>query len=304
VDLQRGINLGNYLEAVPDHPMPLPFEAAHLDEIARAGFDTVRLPVRWSAHTAPAEPYSIDPAFLDRVDHAVSAALDRGLNLVLDVHHYHELCEALGQQAPRFLAIWRQLARHYADRPRRLQLELLNEPRDPMTAEEWNELLAQALTVVRESNPDRTVLVGPVDFNGVAGLGGLKLPEDDNLVLTVHYYEPMRFTHQGAVWMDGTDDWLGTTWDESGRDAVRADLAAAAKWAAARGRPVFLGEFGSYHRADMASRARWTGRVRAEAERLGFGWAYWEFATDFGAYDLGRRAWHEPLRRALLLESV
>jgi endoglucanase len=40
--------------------------------------------------------------------------------------------------------------------------------------------------------------------------------------------------------------------------------------------------------------------VRAEAERLGFGWAYWEFATDFGAYDLGRRAWHEPLRRALL----
>jgi endoglucanase len=29
-------------------------------------------------------------------------------------------------------------------------------------------------------------------------------------------------------------------------------------------------------------------------------WAYWDFATDFGAYDCERGAWHEPLRQALL----
>jgi endoglucanase len=300
VDLRRGINLGNWFEAVPDHPMPLRFEPGQLDEIAGAGFDTVRLPVRWSAHTVAHPPYAIDRDFLARVDDVVAAVLDRDLNLVLDVHHFDELCDEPATQGPRFLALWRQLAPHYADRSRRLHFELLNEPRAPMTASDWNDLLAPALAAVRESNPDRTVLIGPSTLNSVQGLDELRLPTDDHLVLTVHYYDPMPFTHQGAVWMEGTREWLGTTWDESGSAAVRADLTVAADWAAARGVPVFLGEFGSYYLADMDSRARWTACVRAEAERLGFGWAYWEFATDFGAYDLERRAWHEPLRRALV----
>jgi endoglucanase len=50
----------------------------------------------------------------------------------------------------------------------------------------------------------------------------------------------------------------------------------------------------------MADRADWTALVRAEAERLGMSWAYWDFATDFGAFDAGRHAWREPLERALL----
>jgi endoglucanase len=40
--------------------------------------------------------------------------------------------------------------------------------------------------------------------------------------------------------------------------------------------------------------------VRSEAERLGMAWAYWDFATDFGAFDVGRHAWRAPLRQALL----
>jgi len=121
-------------------------------------------------------------------------------------------------------------------------------------------------------------------------------------VLTVHYYAPFRFTHQGATWVEGTQAWLGTTWGEQAeREAVRADFDLIARRAAAAGElPVFLGEFGAFHQADLASRAAWTECVRSEAERHGFGWAYWEFGTDFGAYDLEQRRWHEPLRAALL----
>jgi hypothetical protein len=36
--------------------------------------------------------------------------------------------------------------------------------------------------------------------------------------------------------------------------------------------------------------------VRAEAERR---WAYWDFATDFGAYDLSADRWRTPLAEAL-----
>jgi endoglucanase len=53
----------------------------------------------------------------------------------------------------------------------------------------------------------------------------------------------------------------------------------------------------------MDSGARWTTLVRAEAERLGMSWAYWEFGTDFGAFDVERGAWREPLRRRALLSG-
>jgi len=88
---------------------------------------------------------------------------------------------------------------------------------------------------------------------------------------------------------------------ERARDArVRADLEGAAAWAGARGVPLFLGECGTTAHADMADRARWTALVRTEAERLGTSWAYWDFATDFGAFDLRRGAWRAPLERAML----
>jgi endoglucanase len=49
----------------------------------------------------------------------------------------------------------------------------------------------------------------------------------------------------------------------------------------------------------MPARAAWTACVRRAAERLGLGWCYWDFGTDFGAYDLAAGAWRAPLLEAL-----
>jgi endoglucanase len=63
--------------------------------------------------------------------------------------------------------------------------------------------------------------------------------------------------------------------------------------------PLYVGEFGALDRADHDSRVRWTRWVRHELDRLGLAWAYWDFATDFGVYDRGRRAWRPELLGAL-----
>ena len=63
---------------------------------------------------------------------------------------------------------------------------------------------------------------------------------------------------------------------------------------------VYLGEFGAYEKADLASRVRWTKFVAEEATKRKMGWAYWGFCDGFGVYDLARRAWVQPLRDALL----
>ncbi|WP_206796531.1 glycoside hydrolase family 5 protein [Amycolatopsis sp. MtRt-6] len=300
MNLGRGINFGNALDALDGGPR-LPLEHRYFDEVAAAGFATVRLPARWSAHAAATPPYTIDPAFFRRVDAGVAAALDHGLRVVLNVHHYDGICAAPDEHRPRFLALWRQIAAHYAGHDNRLCFELLNEPRGELTADRWNAVLAEALAVVREACPERTVIIGSAEMNSPAALPALAVPDDDHLVATVHYYAPFEFTHQNAGWVAGAERWLGRTWGSpADEDAVRADLAKVAAWGRDRRLPIFIGEFGAFSAADMVSRARWTAFVRTEAERLGLSWAYWEFGTDFGAFDPESATWREPLRRALL----
>lgn len=298
--LGRGISIGNALDTDPGRP-GFRLEDRYFDDIREAGFSTIRLPVRWSAHASQELPYEISPAFFTQVDRAVGQVLQRDLNVIVNVHHYDELNDAPGEQRARFLALWAQIAARYAGFSDQLCFELLNEPRGAMTAEAWNELLPVALAAVREHDPDRTVIAGPARMNDLSALAQLVLPADERLVVTIHYYAPFRFTHQGAPWIAGAGQWLGTSWsDDVGRHAVRDDLTVAAAWAHSHGRPLFIGEFGTYQRADPRCRREWTRRIRLEAELLGLSWCYWDFGTDFGAFDPHRNAWREPLREALL----
>ncbi len=301
--LGRGINLGNALEAPKEGEWGLRLEADYFKQIKAAHFDSVRVPVRWSAHAAAEAPYTIDADFFKRVDWVLDQCAANQLNAVLNVHHYDELDKDPDKHAPRLVGLWRQIAARYQDRPAGVSFELYNEPHDKLTADKWNELAARLLAEVRKTNPTRPVIVGPVNWNNFRALPQLKLPDDKNLIVTVHYYEPMTFTHQGAEWVaPNIRGRTGVTWE--GIDAQMAELRnaldATAKWAKEHNRPIFLGEFGAYSRADMASRARWTRAVAREAEARGFSWAYWEFASGFGAYDKDKKQWREPLLKALM----
>lgn len=208
----RGVNFGNALEAPEEGWWGLTLQESYVEAVAQAGFHTVRLPVKWSGHAAETAPYAIDPAFLTRVDEVVGWVLDRDLNVIVDFHHYDEMSSEPATHLPRWLGIWAQIAEHYQDAPDALAFELLNEPNQALGAELWNQMVAQALAIVRESNPRRWVVVGPVDWNAIGALPDLSLPEDDRLVLTVHYYDPFEFTHQGAEWV-GLPPPLGRPWN-------------------------------------------------------------------------------------------
>jgi endoglucanase len=295
--LGRGINLGNKLEAPVEGEWGTPVEAWMPSTIAQGGFATVRIPIRWSAHAAPSPPYAIDPAFMDRVTWVVDQVLSAGLTAVLNVHHYQEIFTEPAGERDRFLALWQQIATHFADYPDDLVFEILNEPNTDLTPEVWNVLLRDALTVIRRSNPDRWVVIGTAEWGGIGAMDRLELPDDERVIFTFHYYEPFEFTHQGAEWVDGSDAWLGTTWgSEQDRLAVQGDFNAVAQWARERDVTVFLGEFGAYSRAALDDRVAWTAFVRQEAERRGFSWAYWEFDAGFGAHTNGRwNALHDAL---------
>ena len=163
-------------------------------------------------------------------------------------------------------------------------------------------MLPKALAVIRESNPKRIVIVGPGHWNNIDSLAKLVLPQDDRLIVTFHYYSPYEFTHQGAPWDPNAAKWIGKTWRGTDAElaAVRKDFDKVSGWSKQHLRPIFLGEFGSYNKADMESRVLWTKVVVAEAEKRGFSWNYWEFGAGFGAYDPKQHVWREGLKKALV----
>lgn len=305
--LGRGINLGNALEAPAEGQWGVVLEEEYFKIIKEAGFDSIRIPIKFSAHALKEEPYTIDKEFFERVDWAVKNALFRDFTVIVDLHHYDEIYEDPAAHKARFVALWGQIAEHYKDCPEKVFFELLNEPCRNLSDDIWNDLIAEALKVVRKTNPERAVIVGPTHWNNIRKLEKLKVPAgDQNIIVTYHYYEPMELTHQGASWVgESAESWLGTKWvgSKSEKAEIEKMFDIVEQWSKKNSRPMFMGEFGTYNKAEMASRIRWTSFVADAARKRKFTMAYWEFCAGFGAYDKENKQWREGLKNALLGET-
>jgi endoglucanase len=181
-----------------------------------------------------------------------------------------------------------------------------------------NPIYAEAIRQIRLTNPNRTIFIGPSQWNGISELNNLLLPATDtNLIVTVHCYDPFLFTHQGANWAGpdpatlgvmfpgppatpltpaaGISDWatnwiadyntLPTEGNPSSPLAFKSKLAFAAQWAAYYGRPVHVGEFGAFTTSDPVSRARFYTEFRSAADAQGLGWAMWDWKAGFHYWD-------------------
>ncbi|MGE3930446.1 MAG: glycoside hydrolase family 5 protein [Hyphomonadaceae bacterium] len=302
--MRRGVNLGNALEAPNEGDWGYWIEPVHLEIIARAGFDGVRLPVRWDAHTATATPYLIDEAFMRRVQTVVYGALANGLHVQLDVHHFDALIADPQAQMSRFLGVWRQIARVFADAPETLLFEVLNEPHGP----HWDgaaltTLQSEALGVIREHNPQRLVVLGPGNWQNINALRRWTPPQDEHIAVSVHYYEPHEFTHHAAEWLGAEAPRFGREWGR--REDIRAleaHIAEAAHWARRRSLPLQLGEFGVNRALPMVQRAAWTQAARRACEAQGMAWCVWDFAGAFAIWDRDRRVWHPQMLDALFAQ--
>jgi endoglucanase len=311
----RGINLGNMFDSpnakgewgVPVHPTT--DFVRYVDLAAEAGFKHIRVPVRWSSHASLDAAAIIKPEFALRVDAVVDRALARGLYVVLDMHHYRQLDgDQLDPDEPkvddavvqlRFFNMWRQISKRYAGRSDKLLFEIYNEPHGKLNAI-WNDFFPQALKIIRADNPTRVVVVGPVNWNNSEALPGLELPNDDNILVTFHSYEPFSFTHQGADWVNPRLPTGVECCNDAQEVRVLRSLEAAESWGKQNKRPMYMGEFGAYSEAPEKSRIAYTTIVRQAAEAKGIPWSYWELASGFGVYDPVANTWRKPLLESLI----
>jgi len=197
---------------------------------------------------------------------------------------------------------------------------LLNEPKDNATTAVLNPIYAETIAEIRKTNPSRVIFLGPGKWNSIDELGSLLLPDkEDNLIVTVHCYEPFYFTHQGATWSGpdtgmtgikfpgppakplvpapalklrkGVLDWieryntLPAEQNPSGPLAFGGKIKLAHDWSTSYGRPIHMGEFGAYVRADAESRSRFCSAFRKTLDQNGIGWAIWDWKAGFKYWD-------------------
>ena len=296
----RGLNIIGYDPLWQDFSKAR-FQDRHFRRIREGGFQTVRMNLQAFAHMNADNQLS--PAWFKTLDWAVNTALANDLTVILDEHNYNELRSGCGAVQAQADGVLEQVSRtlsggagqgHLRDPERAQQAAYARTVEQPGRRE--------VLAIIRKTNPTRNVIIGPANWNSIGSLDKLELPQDDrHIIVTVHYYLPMSFTHQGAAWAKEYTKLRGVRWgtDEEKR-RVDSDFAGVQKWAEAAHRPILLGEFGAYDKGDMGSRCRYISYVARAAEALGWAWTYWQFDGDFIAYDMAKDDWVAPIHAALV----
>ena len=248
IPVGKCINLGNTFEP--------PAEAAwggraatakDMRNIAAAGFDTIRIPVRWDTHSGAGPEFRIDGKYLARVKSIVDAAQKEGLNVILNSHHFEHIHKEPLESAPQLAAMWKQIASAFAGYSRdTLWFEIENEPHDKFDHSNLLAVLGPALAEIRKTNPDRPVIIGGEKWSGIDSLATLPLPADPHVIPTFHYYDPFDFTHQGASWVDQAPP-LGRKYGTiEDRKLLERDVQKVKDYITRTGKTPFMGETGAH----------------------------------------------------------
>lgn len=288
--INQGLGKGvNVVDIVPYGGTCTPqWTSNYYDAIVAGGFNHVRA-VFFGFNETGGANYEIQPTVLANVKTIIDEFLSRGIKVVLDYHQPGFLNTPNQTNYDRFVSHWGQLANYFKTYDvRNLVFELTNEPKEDYTT--WNTLVARSVSAIREysSETERIIMVPPALWSQVAGLPYLSLPDDDGLILTIHYYKPTTFTHQG---MSGNEGAVGGHWYNVRPMVKEIDeyFAPLLSFSQAHNIPVNIGEYGvnKDYGAELADRAAYTNYHARYFDSKWWSHAIWDFKQDFGIYTSG-----------------
>jgi len=287
--MQRGINIGNTMEAPYEGQWQSPVQEYYFDDYVDAGFTCVRIPIRWDNHLSATAPFAIDSTWLNRVEQVVDWALQRGLVTIINAHHDRWLYENFPDSLKRFESLWAQIAERFKDKSPNLLFEIINEPYFDLTRAQIDTLNRTILKVIRQSNPTRIVILTGGGNDTSPGLTSylvvehLKVPDDPYVMAYFHYYKPRQFTKDDA---NNSTDYWGSAQDKAQVDE-HFDLVK--QWVDTAQVPMLLGEFGADNVKPLEPRLEWYSYVTGAARSRGFGFTVWCAGPSSGKYTYLRR---------------
>lgn len=281
--------------------------------IAGLGFDHVRIPFNEdrmfdeNGRKKP-EAFALLHKFLGWCD-------ETNLRVVLDLHvlrsHHFAAAERPLFTDPnaqeQFYECWRkisgEMSKYSLDK---VAYEPMNEP-VANDHEDWNKVLRRCVEVIRELEPERTILLGSNEWSHWDTMKYLWVPENDpNLIINFHYYKPPLLTHYNS-WLYRGDEipvpvhYPGQTiWDndldaakhhaEQGRmiyniDVIESNMMEVIEHAKKYNLKIVCSEYGCYDAAPADDRIRWMKDVNTLFVKHGIARTFWDYTKGgFGMF--------------------
>lgn len=318
-EIFRGTNIAHWLSQSARRGVEREnfFTKKDVEQIASMGFDHIRLPVdeeqMWDEKgNRHADAFTL-------MENAIQWAGEFGLKVIIDLHilrshHFNRGEKPLWTdpaEQEKFYDFWRDFSTALKKYPNsQVAYELMNEAvaDDP---NQWNELLANAYKVIRELEPERTIVIGSNRWQSVNTFDELVVPENDpNIILSFHFYEPFLLTHHHASWTylknyhgpvhypgillttsefellpdsikPVVEDWVGK---ESGKQMMFEQWAQPIAKANKLKLPLYCGEFGIITGTPEPDRLNWYTDMIQLFEENDIAYANWNY--DSGSFGL------------------
>ena len=280
------------------------------EDIYAQGFDHIRLPITMTGRMD--ENYQLIDEKMADVDLAIENALRAGFSVVVDTHSLGvDISGDFANSVDAYYTVWEQLAERYADLPQSVAFQFVNEPMtnrsaatypDPLTEAELMEFQENLLESCRavEGNENRYMVISNHNNGGWAfGQFTDSILAYENIIVDIHYYNPMNFTHSGSdTWAGNKEN--GTGYPSGATEYDKADIASfaakCAKFAADNDVIVWVGEWGAYNPDYTAKVAYYADVAKALADAE-VPWSLWEYGSGFSPYKNG--AWDQEILDAL-----
>jgi endoglucanase len=260
--MSPGWNLGNSFDGNPQvtswgNPAP---NQNLIKGVKAAGFNSIRIPVTWTAHLGAAPNYTIEAAWMASVVQTAQWAIDAGLYAFVNTHH-----DADGQwitfpAAPTTVtaevsAVWKQIATAFQGFDSKLMLECFNEPHSAnggsSAGADLNLYLEACVNAIRGTggaNATRVIMIQGIgaspSSSGISTVLKISVINDPNLIFSVHTYQPTNFGLSMTPYAWGSaSDYTGMT------SSVTQILGWLPGWG------VVIGEWGSESGQATANRA-------------------------------------------------
>lgn len=318
-EMGAGWNLGNTMDGhtgfTPGETLWQPTLTTQelIDSIHNLGFNTVRIPVTWGTMIDDTNEYTINEAWISRVQDIADYCISQDMYVIINIHH--DGAEQNGwlrvgdtELAPiyeKFEATWKNIAEYFKDYDEHLIFESMNEVTGPDATEEgmkkdtqvimeMNQIFVDTIRATGSNNAQRWLSV-PGRYTNIDAMTdeeiGFALPVDtveNRIFASIHYYD----------WKFGmVEDMEVTTFGTQELADLQTYFAKMVTKFTSQGIPVILGEYGCINKNNSTERAYHVEGLTKICQMDGVVACYW----DQGWYD---RSQTEPDYSYTLVDRV